>query len=525
LLDVVRASREQNKLEIRSPFTSVAFSADGKSIVSSSSTWDAITGKPGKALVRKNKNLDVSDIWDRPEFSKVFSPDGKLIASSNGADLQIYEASTGEPIGEPLQGHDRGNIYPVRCEGIESVSFSPDNNHIVSSGCDYTVRIWDAKRVFLGKTLPGNEEGIHAVSFSPDGNRIASGGWDKTVQIWDAKMGALIGKPLKGHTDSVGSVAFSRDGERIASGSHDNTVRIWDAKTGAPIGKPLKGHTDSVNSVAFSRDGERIASGSNDNTVRIWDAKTGAPIGKPLKGHTDSVNSVAFSPNSERVISGSVDMTVRIWDVSKGKLIGKPLQRSDNDVSNHVTQEFSIGGPTNKMLKINGSKLWAVAFSPDGTRIVSGSLGNTLRIWDAKTGTLIGKPLQSENGKSIISLAFSQDGQRIVSGGWDGTVRIWDARTGAPIGKPLKAGGLVGSVGFSPDGKHIVSGSYNVGGLRKKYTSSPSDDKSMMKIWSVSWDSLLPIACDRLRYHPSLNANTDFAREAKQTCEQYVLKK
>src|SRR5918992_260550 len=80
--------------------------------------------------------------------------------------------------------------------------------------------------------------------------------------------------------------------------------------------------------------------------------------------------------------------------------------------------------------------VWSVAFSADGTHIVSGSYDKTLRLWDAKSGQPIGEPLHGhEDG--VWSVAFSADGTRIVSGGGqDKTLRLWDAKSGQPIGEP-----------------------------------------------------------------------------------------
>ena len=95
---------------------------------------------------------------------------------------------------------------------------------------------------------------------------------------------------------------------------------------------------------------------------------------------------------------------------------------------------------------------------PDGTRIVSGSYDNTLKIWDAQTGKEFLSPSRDTYPSS---LAYSPDGTRIVSGSDDWTLKVWDAQTGQ--NPPLLKGHTwwVLSVAFSPDGKRIVSGSYD----------------------------------------------------------------
>ncbi|KAJ7314193.1 quinon protein alcohol dehydrogenase-like superfamily, partial [Mycena albidolilacea] len=114
-------------------------------------------------------------------------------------------------------------------------------------------------------------------------------------------------------------------------------------------------------------------------------------------------------------------------------------------------------GTEEQKLEGHGNSVWSVAFSPDGTRIVSGSSDNTVRIWDAATGTEEQK--LEGHGNSVWSVAFSPDGTRIVSGSSDNTVRIWDAATGTEEQKLEGHGNSVCSVAFSPDGTRIVSGS------------------------------------------------------------------
>jgi WD40 repeat protein len=502
------------------PVSSVAFSPDGKTIVSSSGDktlrrWDAQTGvAKGKPLTGHSEAVT----------SFAFSPDGKTIVSGSWDDtLRLWDAQTGVAKGKPLTA-PQDTVISVTFRPVNSVAFSPDGKTIVSGSGDETVRLWDVQtRVAKGK-FTGHQDMVYSVAFSPDGKTIVSGSLDGTLRMWDAQTRVDKGKPLTGHQDAVSSVAFSPDGKTVVSGSFDGVLRRWDTQTGVTKGKPLTGHSGAISSVAFSPDGKTIVSvdetlrlwdaqtgvtkgnlltrytdsvtfftfspdgktivsGSGDNkTLRLWDAQTGVAKGNPLIGHQDSVNSVAFSPDGKTLVSGSFDYTLRLWDTQTGVAKGKPLTGHTEPVN-------------------------SVAFSPDGQTIVSGSWDKTVRRWDAPTGVAKGKPLTGHTDR-VYSVAFSPDGQTIVSGSGDNTLRLWDAQTGVAKGKPL-TGHTEGvySIAFAPDGKTVVSGSF---------------DKTL-RLWDVLPESWLRIACEQLQYHPMLRQpQTQVAREAKQTCEQYV---
>ena len=79
----------------------------------------------------------------------------------------------------------------------------------------------------IGEPLTGHEGYVRSASFSPDGKRIVTASSDKTARVWDAASGKPIAV-LRGHADLVWSAAFSPDGRRIVTASKDQTAGIWD---------------------------------------------------------------------------------------------------------------------------------------------------------------------------------------------------------------------------------------------------------------------------------------------------------
>jgi WD40 repeat protein len=108
---------------------------------------------------------------------------------------------------------------------------------------------------------------------------------------------------------------------------------------------------------------------------------------------------------------------------------------------------------------LQGHEGWvsSVTFSPDGTRLVSGSDDTTIRLWDTATGEEL-KTLRGHEGV-VRSVTFSPDGTRLASGGYDTTIRLWDTTTGEEVNTFRGHEAYVVSVAFNPDGTRLVSGS------------------------------------------------------------------
>ncbi|KAG8925324.1 hypothetical protein FRC01_010359, partial [Tulasnella sp. 417] len=507
----------------------VAFCPEGKFIVSGSSDstirlW-AVQGETSAGGPLCGHDSQVNTV--------AFSPDGMLLASGSGSvpllgssplaydvptdnTIRLWDTKTQAPVGKPLCGHT---------SQVNAVAFSADGKFLVSGSSDTTIQLWDIKtRAPAGSPLQGHDSQVNAVAFSVDGEFLVSGSADTTIRLWNAKTGAPIGKPLYGHTSQVNAVAFSADGRFLVSGSSDTTIQLWDAKTQAPVREPLQGHTSLVNSVAFSTDGKFLASGSSDTTIQLWDVKTGTPLGEPLQGHGSHVNAVAFSPDGKFLVSGSSDATIRLWDTEAQAPVGEPVQghgSSVNAVAFSPDGTILVSGSSDTMiqlwdaktrapigepLQVHGRLVNTVACSPDGTLVASGSgshfdigqSGNTICLWDAKTGAPVGHPLQ-HHLRPVNAIAFSPDGKLLVSGSSDTTIQIWDTKIRAPIGEPLQGHqSQVNTIAFSPDGTLLASGS----GSTLLFNIGPSDNT--IRLWDPETGT--PIGDSLQGHHKSVNA-------------------
>ena len=221
-------------------------------------------------------------------------------------------------------------------------------------------------------------------------------------------------------------------------------------------------HSSWISAVAWSPDGTRIASGGGDKLVRMWNASNGQNYltyqghWKPFFAH---IWDVKWSSDGKYIASCGFGTTVRVWNATTGEDI-------------ILYNEHGSIDPLLETL--------AVAWSPDGTRIVSassmGTVKHTIDVWDARTGRVYLKYAGHKKRLrdlvyTITALAWSPDGAYIASSGsdkiphelhmntskGDKTLQVWNATTGEHIMTCKSAFSWVNSLAWSPDTRYIAS--------------------------------------------------------------------
>ena len=252
------------------------------------------------------------------------SPDGKtLYALSRKLEVTRIPDWEWKAKGQGGGGPRTGVIS--RDEMFSSGAVSPDDKTFAVGTADGAIRFYaiasfdlsERNRVAPVKRVVGHEGEITGLVFSPDGKSIATSSRDKTVKVWDAAKGTVT-RTLSDHTDAVMAVAWSKDGKRLVSASSDGTAIVWDPTTGKKQ-KALAGHERGLTAVAIAKDSTTVATASDDGSVRMWSAATGKELRKAEEGLAASP-SLAFSPDGTRLAGAGSDKTVRVWDVVSGTI-------------------------------------------------------------------------------------------------------------------------------------------------------------------------------------------------------------
>jgi RNA polymerase sigma factor (sigma-70 family) len=391
------------------------FSPDGKMLIASfrSNTtgsvhiWETATWK----------HLKRWELADREGDGKLaVSPDSKMLAVRGESWFRVWDLASGKEMSPNDEAH-LGAVNRIVVDG----------SRVATAADDHTVRLWDAA---TGRQHLKLDHGswVRALALSPNGAKLASSSLDDSVCLWDSVTGERLFK-LPGHGAFGGAraLAFTPDGKELLSWSDDD-MRLckWNITTGKPVHEHVLHPKDAKPTEhgrllgTFSLDAKTLVLAMQTH-FHVFDVATGKDLYQ-IPNEGGSVVSQAISPDSRLFLASA-------W--SKPTLTKLPngnMQSSSG--RNHPISLWELSTrQLRKQVMLPDGGAGPVAISPDN-RFFAAALGEPdrrIRIWDMANGNEIAA-IQGFRG-SVTALAFTPDGERLISGMDDTTVLLWDLKS------------------------------------------------------------------------------------------------
>lgn len=421
-----------------------------------------------------------------------FSPDSQKIISAG-----FYRDVDGNGGGKGCLWNLHNNLNPIKLEGelpiIQAIAFSQDGKTIIGSAPGITettsdmVQFWDSQGNPIPLPFQEEHSPITSAVFSLNGETIVSGHIDGSVSLWN-KQGSRIWQTSEKHANTtrieevvkdsgkVDRVTFSPDGKTIFSHGNDG-IRMWNL-LGEAIGffpnevTNYYGHlfaesqeefTPNSVSAGFECNSEKETistqlnllsksfSFSGDSQYMLYSDGFGASLNTISKQTSFDINSpAALSPNGKTFISagkGDMDTTIMLHDSRPTYSDYGISSDCEVDSTDNATCEFKQIGPS---FLGHPDTINAIAFSPDGSKFVTGGKKGHVRVWDVQGINLL-KQLNLKNCNveySCLRIAVNPNGQLIATGDENGRISLLDGKSN-PTQPPIETGEPI-NIGF-PD--------------------------------------------------------------------------
>ncbi|GAA6002410.1 hypothetical protein JCM10207_001106 [Rhodosporidiobolus poonsookiae] len=501
VFDLVNNKSRTLSFENRKNIARIALSPDANVLVS--------VDEDGRAILVNFKRSTVLHHFNfkKPVRDIKFSPDGKFIAVTHGAQIQVWH--TPSHLAREFAPFNLHRTYTGHYDDVLSIEWSADSRFFITTSKDMTGRLYTLYPVegYRPKTFAGHRDSVLAAYFSKDHKTIYTVSRDGAVFTWGKKeeededdedsdeeqlpLGA-IPSTSNGPDNTIPQTRwgvkqrnyFMQTGAKIISttfhapsnllivGFSNGVFGLWEMPSFTNI-HTLSVSQEKITSVAINPTGEWLAFGASKlGQLLVWEWQSESYILKQ-QGHYFDMNTLSFSADGQQVATGGDDGKVKLWNATSGFCFV-----TFEDHSSAVTAvEFAKQGQVVFSASLDGTvrafdliryrnfrtfttpspvQFNSLAVDPSGEIVCAGGTGDGFEIymWSTQTGKLV-DVLAGHEGP-VSALAFSPLGDRLVSASWDKSIRVWDVygRSAAVEPFQLKADAL--ALAFRPDGKEVA---------------------------------------------------------------------
>lgn len=362
-------------------FTPLRFSPDGRLMTGSDTAngiriWDFPAGRLLKSLTYGGSSFR----------NMAVSPDGNFLAAAVGRSrLHLWDLRT-----DRLQ-YDGGHSGPIRV-----LRFSPDGRFLISGANDASLRLWNTERWTQQHSLVQPEMFVSALEFLPGGDRILVG--DVMGKSRRISFPGLEVEDSFEHEEGVSGYVLRDARLFVALMKNPGTFETWDLEMPRRIAS-RKQHSTYGMRVASAREQNLAASGDYDGNVVVWRDDPAIAV---ARFHVDggTVEAIAFSPDGKQ-------LATICWNNSE---LGTILEIRD-----------SLAWGVQTRLKVSGSGVTSIDWSPDGTTLAIAAMGRPSNIYFVRQNRIESVEVPEE----FESLCFSPDGKLLAGGDEFGAIRIW----------------------------------------------------------------------------------------------------
>jgi WD40 repeat protein len=421
------------------------------------------TGRVARVFAARSGRLVAAVDQGGALTDAILTPDERaLVTTGKNWTARVWSLRRGGRLVRELRGH-RGQVT--------AAALSADGELLATTSTDTTARVWAMPTGSLVTDAAGHANRVTGAEFRRDDSSLLTWSTDRTARVWHPTRGSARAV-LQAHGDAVTDASFSPSGESVLTISADGRARLWSPletrlRRLAVVSKP-------IDAASFSGDGATVAVAGRAG-VSVLDSATGRRVAllpahraSALSVNTDgSLVAVAHGGRvsirrvATRELAGVIDAggpASAVAFAPDGRLVAVGTARGTIGI-------WNVDGRRSAVLATRQGPVTTLAFSPAGDRIAAGFRHGFFAVWNVQGGELLYRQRSQRPGAAVTSVAFSKDGSRLVTAGSDSEVHVWEAASGT-LSQTFRGHiATVSGAAFSPDGRWVVTAGPGTAGL------------------------------------------------------------